>query len=770
MRAGGYTGKLSWNFGKKYGSSLMALSSLPREDDNDETSDDGAADTESFHRQCEEFWKLLEVAANRLISTSTTTTTTVQKYDLRNETAALEAATQLGNGILDAGQVGAREKRLKKRELEKKKMKMAKAENGAEEADDDDNVDDGPPVSLGCISTTTTTNASSSTPLILALLHGSELITPLSNLGYIKILRSDPKTESNIVCNKKKCELTVKFCVLPPTTMADGGEKGNVAVAAPTSSSLAEIDITRCMSREIRLEEGLQYQLYMKEQMQLKELAKMEKLELVDDPPTTTTDNNNVPNTTENNTDDDMVVTAFEVSGSIDYTKLIEKFGSKPLTPYLLRRLENVTVKRGTVPRLHRFLRREIFFSHRDIEKICELLEGWYGVSPPSPDESDDQADVEGSAQPQQQEQPKTPCPIYLYTGRGPSSAAMHLGHLVPFLFTAWLQKAFQCPLVIQMTDDEKFIFKGEYNGDDSGDAGGDQTGDGGGGDATNNEGTADDNRTGDNLDYFAKLTIENAKDIIACDFIYDKTFLFSDLEYVGKMYPNIVRIWKAVTINQVNGIFGFDGTSNIGKAAFPAIQAAPSFGSSFPVVLGGRETVNAATLACLIPCAIDQDPYFRLTRDVAHKLVPRRHPLRGKPALIHSKFFPPLQGAKGKMSSSDPNSAIFLTDTDQEIERKIKVHAFSGGRETKVLQMELGANLDVDVSYQWLRFFLEDDDELARIGHEYGTGSGEFWSTGSVKAKLVQVLKELVKEHQDRRDKVTDEVVRKWMSERCIA
>jgi tryptophanyl-tRNA synthetase len=505
----------------------------------------------------------------------------------------------------------------------------------------------------------------------------------------------------------------------------------------------------------------------MKEQMQLKELARMEKLALVDEPTTTTTANNNVPNTTENNTDDDMVVTAFEVSGSIDYTKLIEKFGSKPLTPYLLRRLENVTVKRGTVPRLHRFLRREIFFSHRDIEKICELLEGWYGVSPPSPDEAED--DVEGSAQAQQQEQPTTPCPIYLYTGRGPSSAAMHLGHLVPFLFTAWLQKAFQCPLVIQMTDDEKFIFKGEYIGDDSGDAGGNQTVDGGGGDATNNEGAADDNRTGDNLDYFAKLTIENAKDIIACDFIYDKTFLFSDLEYVGKMYPNIVRIWKAVTINQVNGIFGFDGTSNIGKAAFPAIQAAPSFGSSFPVVLGGRDTVNAATLACLIPCAIDQDPYFRLTRDVAHKLVPRRHPLRGKPALIHSKFFPPLQGAKGKMSSSDPNSAIFLTDTDQEIERKIKVHAFSGGRETKVLQMELGANLDVDVSYQWLRFFLEDDDELARIGHEYGTGSGEFWSTGSVKAKLVQVLKELVKEHQDRRDKVTDEVVRKWMSERCI-
>jgi len=80
-----------------------------------------------------------------------------------------------------------------------------------------------------------------------------------------------------------------------------------------------------------------------------------------------------------------MVVTAWEVSGSIDYTKLIERFGSRPLTPHLLRRLENVTVKRGTVPRLHRFLRRGIFFSHRDLERICELLEGWYGVDTPPP-------------------------------------------------------------------------------------------------------------------------------------------------------------------------------------------------------------------------------------------------------------------------------------------------------------------------------------------------------------------------------------------------
>jgi len=120
-------------------------------------------------------------------------------------------------------------------------------------------------------------------------------------------------------------------------------------------------------------------------------------------------------------------------------------------------------------------------------------------------------------------------------------------------------------------------------------------------------------------------------------------------------------------------------------------------------------------------------------------------------------------------MSSSDGNSAIFLTDTPEDIERKIKVHAFSGGQETKKLQEELGANLDVDVSYQWLRFFLEDDDELARIGESYGTGKGEFWSTGKVKAKLVEVLKELVADHQARRKDVSEDIVREWMSERCI-
>lgn len=62
------------------------------------------------------------------------------------------------------------------------------------------------------------------------------------------------------------------------------------------------------------------------------------------------------------------------------------------------------------------------------------------------------------------------------------------------------------------------------------------------------------------------------------------------------------------------------------------------------------------------------QDPYFRMTRDVAPRIG---YP---KPALLHSTFFPALQGAQTKMSASDANSSIFLTDTAKQIKDKVSV------------------------------------------------------------------------------------------------
>ena len=85
----------------------------------------------------------------------------------------------------------------------------------------------------------------------------------------------------------------------------------------------------------------------------------------------------------------------------------------------------------------------------------------------------------------------------------------------------------------------------------------------------------------------------------------------------------------------------------------------------------------------------LSRHSYFRMTRDVAPRLgFP-------KPSLIHCKFFPALGGAKSKMSASDVNSAVYVSDGRKAIKKKID-GAFSGGGVTIEDHRENGANLEV--------------------------------------------------------------------------
>jgi tryptophanyl-tRNA synthetase len=92
-----------------------------------------------------------------------------------------------------------------------------------------------------------------------------------------------------------------------------------------------------------------------------------------------------------------------------------------------------------------------------------------------------------------------------------------------------------------------------------------------------------------------------NIKDILAFGFDPEKTFIFSDVEYIQTLYPNILKVQKATTFNQIKGIFGFNESDNIGKFAFPPVQAVPSFSNSFPHIFGMDRKY-----LCLIPAAID--------------------------------------------------------------------------------------------------------------------------------------------------------------------
>ena len=191
-----------------------------------------------------------------------------------------------------------------------------------------------------------------------------------------------------------------------------------------------------------------------------------------------------------------------------------------------------------------------------------------------------------------------------------------------------WLQDVFNVPLVIMMTDDEKYIF------------------------AKKPHSIAD----------MHKFVLANAKDILAVGFDLKKTFLFSDFKFMGgAFYENVVKVGRSITLNQTKAVFGFNDSDSVSKAHFVSIQTATAFATTFPHIFGTNEK-QVAKIPALIPCAIDQDPYFRVARDVAPRLG------YAKPALLHAMFFPALQGPGSKMSASIDSSAIFMADTPKQM------------------------------------------------------------------------------------------------------
>lgn len=361
------------------------------------------------------------------------------------------------------------------------------------------------------------------------------------------------------------------------------------------------------------------------------------------------------------------VVTPWEVKGNVDYDKLVHEFGVSRIDDVLLRRI------RKKAGELHHFLRRSIFFAHRDLKFVL------------------DEYDKKNK--------------FFLYTGRAPSGPN-HLGHLVPWMFTKWLQEVYDVELWFQFPDEEKYLFKENLSLDDA------QT-----------------------------YTFENALDVIALGFKPNKTHFLIDTKHAGIMYRPAVQIAKRITYSTVKSAFGFQDSQNIGAIFYTAMQAVPAI---LPSIISGKP------MPCLIPHAIDQDPHFRISRDVIPKLG---YP---KPASIQCRFLPGLGGIaeEGKMSSSIAVTSIFVTDDEKTIKTKINKYAFSGGRATVEEHRKKGGDPNVDIPYQYLTFFEPDDAKLRRIHDDYVAGK---LLSGEIKAILIDALTDFLAKHQKKRERAKD-------------
>ncbi len=361
---------------------------------------------------------------------------------------------------------------------------------------------------------------------------------------------------------------------------------------------------------------------------------------------------------------EEMVVTAWKVSGEIDYSKLIEQFGTKQVTQEILDRMEK---KAGY---LHTQLRRKVFFSHRDMD--------WW-------------LDTYDKGE-----------PVGLYTGRGPSGP-VHLGHLLPWYFTKYLQEVYGADLYFQMTDDEKFLLHDHLT-----------------------------------LDETIGYTYDNALDLIAVGLDAEKTHIISDTNDIDHLYRLGLEVAKKVTYSTIKAVFGLKDSDNIGIIFYPAIQAVPCF------IQSARE---GRKVAVLIPAAIDQDPYWRMTRDVAERLG------YYKPAQMHAKFLPGL-GKGGKMSSSQPETAIFTIDPPEIAEEKI-MGAFTGGQPTVREQRAKGGNPEVCSIYAYYFFLFEEDDaKLVELESQCRSGA---LVCGDCKTRLGKVVSRFLVDFQKKREKAKD-------------
>jgi tryptophanyl-tRNA synthetase len=202
----------------------------------------------------------------------------------------------------------------------------------------------------------------------------------------------------------------------------------------------------------------------------------------------------------------------------------------------------------------------------------------------------------------------------------------------------------------------------------------------------------------------------------------------------------------RNVTFNEFKAVYG---EISPGKMLSALLQVSDMLHAQLPEF--------EKPIPVLIPVGIDQDPHLRLGRDIAKRI---KNPKFTQLSSTYNRFMPGLGG--GKMSASESNSYIALTDSAAEVKNKINKYAFSGGQVTLEEHRKKGGNPDVDVSFQYLKMFFESDDKkLAQIENDYKSGK---LLTGELKKILIDKINDFLRNHQKKLVKAKKDI-KKFLS-----
>ena len=421
-----------------------------------------------------------------------------------------------------------------------------------------------------------------------------------------------------------------------------------------------------------------------------------------------------------------------------DYTRLRDEFGIEEFTEDLWKDL----------PQPHRLLRRNVVFGHRDFDKIHDAV--------------------------------KDKKPWAILTGLMPSGR-MHLGHKMVIDEVIYYQ-SIGADIFIAVADIEAFATRGY---------------------------TLEETRRLAVEEYISNYIALGLK-LDRCHIYFQSQNMFvKDLAYL---------LGKKVNWSQMLATYGFDNATNMAHIFSPLIQTGDilhvqlkEFGGVRPTLVPvgvdqdphirlSRDIAQAHRLFNVtntkdnrigVFVKIDEDvsglldhaqkllknlgfsDFERITdykalyiNDASEQDIPRINEVFAKeePSLCGYGFLQPcstyhrfITGLTGdKMSSSKPESAIFLTDTVDDARKKI-MHAKTGGAVTLEEQKKHGGSPDACVIYElFLYHLIEDDDELAVVYSECKQGK---LMCGQCKKKAAELMGNFLDDIAEKRKKAVDTI-----------
>jgi tryptophanyl-tRNA synthetase len=233
------------------------------------------------------------------------------------------------------------------------------------------------------------------------------------------------------------------------------------------------------------------------------------------------------------------------------------------------------------------------------------------------------------------------------------------------------------------------------------------------------------------------KKSLIIARSMIALGFDIRKTKIIIDQLYTN-IYNFAIQLSRSVTLSTVKASYGYSSDKNIGMHFYPAVQSAHIL---LPNHFGIRNV--------LVPIGPDEDPHIRICRDISELYGYR------KPAVIHSRFLP---GIDGKKMSKSKDNAIFLLEDEKTIRKKI-LNAFSGGQASIEEHRRIGGNPEVDVPFIYLKSYFLSPSESMEIEEEYRSGR---LLSGEMKNMLIEKALERLIPFQERYRKTGPEDMKK--------